>query len=586
MRVALVRGGGAFALTASLFCGWVVAPVRAQSVRLATDIRGLSGDLLSNARLALTTSRIASEDLSPLQARRAFARGAEEIALALQPFGYYQPRVESRLEDQGSSWTAHFSVDPGPVVVLDSVRVAITGPGASDTMLAGAVDSFPLAPGDTLQHAPYDLFKLRTHSQALEAGYLDAKWSTHAISVNRETSRAGIDLSFETGPLYHFGPTTLDQGWVDERLLIGLMPYKQGDPFRFSKLLALQNTLSASPYFSSIEVRPRKDSTGSVEVPVDVTLVPARPRRFEFGAGYGTDTGIRGKARVEFRRLNHAGHFGEIDIQASEVESSLGVQYKIPTFYPRSMLFTIYGGFGRLTPDWAESWRATAGVSMSRLHWGWREVIALAYEHEDFTVADVDGVTNLLIPSIAFNRTWSRGGSTPRSGTRFRVEARGAGLLSSETFGTLLGEARRIQPLTARSRLLMRVEAARTFTKDVTRLPPSHRFVTGGDQSIRGFAFESLGPRNADSALVGGDALLVASVEADMTVWRTFGVAAFFDLGNAYGEGFTGGGGIEHGTGVGLRWRSPIGPLRFDFAFATSQPGTPFRIHFSIGPDL
>jgi translocation and assembly module TamA len=252
------------------------------------------------------------------------------------------------------------------------------------------------------------------------------------------------------------------------------------------------------------------------------------------------------------------------------------------------MLYTLYGGFGRLSPDWAESWRSTVGASRSRLHWGWREVISLAYEHENFTVAGVDGVTNLLIPSVAYNRTWSTGGSTPRSGTRFRVEARGAleNVLSSVTFGTLLAEARRIQPLTARSRLLMRVEAARTFTEDVTSLPPSHRFVTGGDQSIRGYAFESLGPRNADSALVGGDALLTASVEADMTVWRTFGVAAFFDLGNAYGDGFTGGGGIEHGTGVGLRWRSPIGPLRIDFAFATSQPGTPFRIHFSIGPDL
>ena len=563
-------------------------PAAAQNVRLKTDITGITGEPLANARLLLSANRLADEAISPLQARRLFARGGEEIALALQPFGFYLAKVDSKLDEQSEAWTAHYVVTPGPAITLDSVDVRVEGAGAEDTTIIAALKAFPLTRGDTLLHAPYDLFKLTTASTALEAGYLDAEWATHDIAVNRETSQATIRLVMKTGPLYRFGKTTLHQDWVDERLLLGQIPYKEGDPFRFSKLLALQTTMTSVPYFSSAEITPDREHADGTSVPVDVILTPSRPRRFEFGAGYGTDTGPRGKARVEFRRFNRAGHFGDIDLQVSQVESSLGVQYKIPTYYPHTELFTIYGGFGRLSPDWSESWRSTLGVSVSRLHWGWREILSLAFEHENFTVADQDGSSNLLIPGFSINRTWSAGGSTPRRGVKLRAGASGAldGALSTATFGTLVGEARYIRPLTARSRVLLRLEGGKTFTSDINELPPSHRFVTGGDGTIRGFPFQSLGPRNADSALVGGSSMLLGSLEADHIVWRTVGVAAFFDFGNAWGEADIESDGIEHGTGAGLRWQSPIGPLRLDFAFATSRPGTPFRIHFSIGPDL
>ncbi len=563
-------------------------PTAAQNVRLKTDITGLKGAPLANARLLLSATTLADEAISPLQARRLFARGSEEIALALQPFGFYRATVESKLDENGEEWTAHYTVQPGPAVIIDSVDVRVEGDGAEDSTIVAALKTFPLTPGDTLLHAPYDLFKLTTASTALEAGYLDAKWTTHEISVNRESSRATIRAVMETGPLYRFGKTTLRQDWVNERLLLGQIPYKEGDPFRFSKLLALQTAMTSVPYFSSVEIQPDREHADGTSVPVNVTLTPSRPRRYEVGAGYGTDTGLRGKARVEFRRLNRAGHFGEIDLQVSQVESSLGVQYKIPTYYPHTELFTLYGGFGRLTPDWSTSWRSTLGVSVSRLHRGWREILSLAFEHESFTVADQDGSSNLLIPGFTINRTWSTGGSTPRRGVKLRAGVSGAlnGALSTATFATLDGEARYIRPLTNRSRVLLRLEGGKTFTSSIAQLPPSHRFVTGGDGTIRGFAFQSLGPRNADSALVGGSSMLVGSLEADMLVWRTVGLAAFFDFGNAYGETAIKSARIEHGTGVGLRWQSPIGPLRLDFAFATSRPGAPFRIHFSIGPDL
>jgi translocation and assembly module TamA len=577
-----------FGVLLLVLAGALPLPVAAQNVRLKTAITGLEGAPLANARLLLSANTLADEPISPGQARRLFARGGEEIALALQPFGFYRATVDSKLEDQGGEWTAHYAVDPGPAVTIDSVEVRVEGDGAEDSTIVAALETFPLAAGDTLVHAPYDLFKLTTASTALEAGYLDAKWRTHEIAVNRETSRATIRAVLETGPLYRFGKTTLHQDWVNERLLLGHIPYKEGDPFRFSKLIALQTELTSVPYFSGVEVLPDRERADGTSVPVDATLTPSRPRHYEIGVGYGTDTGFRGKARAEFRRLNRAGHFADIDLQVSEIESSLGVQYKIPTYYPHTELFTIYGGFGHLTPDWSTSWRSTLGVSMSRLRWGWREIISLAFEHEDFTVADQDGFSKLLIPGITFNRTWSAGGSTPRRGVKLRAGASGAfdGPLSSATFATLDGAARTIRPLTTRSRVLLRLEGGKTFTSDITQMPPSHRFVTGGDGTIRGFAFQSLGPRNADSALVGGSSMVIGSVEADMIVWRTLGVAAFFDFGNAYGEAAIPSEGIEHGTGLGLRWQSPIGPLRLDFAFATSQPGTPFRVHFSIGPDL
>jgi translocation and assembly module TamA len=141
-----------------------------------------------------------------------------------------------------------------------------------------------------------------------------------------------------------------------------------------------------------------------------------------------------------------------------------------------------------------------------------------------------------------------------------------------------------------RFRFITRGQLGDTQTNDFHALPPTIRFFAGGDQSVRGFAYQQLGDKDAAGHVIGGKELATGSVEVDYTYlerWKfldKWGVAAFFDTGNAASS--LSSASLERGTGVGLRWVSPIGPIRLDAAWAVSQPGHPLRIHFTVGPDL
>ena len=124
----------------------------------------------------------------------------------------------------------------------------------------------------------------------------------------------------------------------------------------------------------------------------------------------------------------------------------------------------------------------------------------------------------------------------------------------------------------------------RTFSPDFRDLPATLRFFTGGDQTVRGFRYLELGPRDAAGESIGGRALIAGSLEVDYRFLERWAVAAFHDAGNAL-DSFSSLS-LERGIGGGLRWLSPIGLIRLDAAFAVSRPGSPLRIHFIIGPDL
>ncbi|HAI23845.1 MAG TPA: outer membrane protein assembly factor, partial [Alcanivorax sp.] len=118
---------------------------------------------------------------------------------------------------------------------------------------------------------------------------------------------------------------------------------------------------------------------------------------------------------------------------------------------------------------------------------------------------------------------------------------------------------------------------------DVTELPASIRFFAGGDASVRGFAYESLGPLDNDGEVIGGRHLLVGSLEYDHPISEQWSLAVFTDAGNAFNnfDDYE----IRHSAGFGVRWRSPLGPIRVDFARGIEE-GREWRLHLSMGPDL
>ena len=137
--------------------------------------------------------------------------------------------------------------------------------------------------------------------------------------------------------------------------------------------------------------------------------------------------------------------------------------------------------------------------------------------------------------------------------------------------------------LGSRGRVILRGEAGVTIASEVTVLPASIRFFAGGDQSVRGYDYKELGPVDENGEVIGGRYLLVGSIEYDHRITDDWSVAAFLDAGNAFDDFDEP---LEQGAGFGVRWRSPVGPVRLDIANAISKPGNHWRVHFTIGPDL
>lgn len=219
---------------------------------------------------------------------------------------------------------------------------------------------------------------------------------------------------------------------------------------------------------------------------------------------------------------------------------------------------------------------------------GWIRTLFLDLRLEDYTAGTLDdGYSKLLTPGISFTFIEEDFPPRPLIGHRSTALTRGAveGLISDTSFLQVYGNTKWVFKLWPGGRLLPRAEAGFTMIDELDTLPASVRFFAGGDTSVRGYAYNSLGPTDPLGAVVGGENLLVGSVEIDQLIADNWALAAFIDSGNAYNElaDFD----TATGVGAGIRWISPLGPIRFDVAIPLEQGAADdYRIHITLGPDL
>lgn len=564
--------------------------VAADTVRV--EVEGVDDDLRDNVRrhLSLVEAR-GDDDLDEGRIRRLHRRAEEEIGEALAPFGYYRPTVRSSLEREdpaSTSWTATYRVDPGPPLRVSELDVRVAGEGSGDAGFEALVRSFPLSEGDVLDQVAYEEGKEAFAEHAAESGYLDAAFDAAEIRIDRAAYTSEVELVFDTGPRFRFGPVTFHQDFLNPDLLRGYVTFERGEPFDLDELLKLQNALSDSPYFARVEVLPDREAAEGAEMPVRVDLTPSARQKWTTGVGYGTDTGPRGRVGLEVRRVNRRGHRARGDVLGSGIEKSLAATYEVPGAYPRTDVVTYSLGYRDLDTDTSDSETGLLGVGLTRSRGDWREGYSLTFQREDFTVGLDSGISDLLIPQTSWALTHADDRIFPSHGRNVDLLLRGAaeGLLSDSTFLQARAAAKYVRTLVPDVRLLGRATVGYIQTDDFRSLPPSIRFFAGGDQSVRGYAYQELGPTDEEGNVIGGEALVLASIEADWLFYERFGrwgLAAFFDTGNALDELS---GDLESGAGAGLRWLSPIGLVRADAAWAVTEPGTPVRFHLSIGPDL
>jgi translocation and assembly module TamA len=553
------------------------------SAELRVSVEGLRGAELENVEARLGIRAYAEEGGSDdAQIRRLHRQSGDEIREALAAFGYYSPDIRPSLQADGGHWRARYEIDPGPPTLLERVRIELEGEGREFPALVAALRSTRLREGARLLHADYESTKLALARAAYDNGYLDAGFTRQELRVDPLRRRAEAWLQFDTGPRWYFGEVRVEQEQLDAAFVARYVPIRPGEPFEPRQLLAAQFALADLGYFASVDVQPRRDLAAEQRIPVVIATTPRPGQRYDAGVGYGTDTGARLTLGAEFRRLTGTGHRLRSDLRVSEVKNSIGLDYRVPLGTRAGESLGFAAGYTDEKVGDGGSRRFDFAVSLSRTPGDWQRQLYVKHQYEEsFVPATGTDSTKLLLPGVAVSRGELDDPIHARLGWSLFLDLHGGHEAVVSDVSFLQGRAllRGVLPVGARARLLGRAEWGASLVDEFRDLPVSQRFFAGGDQSVRGYPYQSLGPRDATGTVIGGEYLTTYSGEFEYRVWEEWGAAVFLDLGNA---GDDPGPGLYRGVGVGVRYRAPIGTVQVDLAHPLDGDERGVRPHLGI----
>ena len=569
------------------FCvaAFVLLFLAAPAAIAEVSVAGLENDAKKNVQLMLSLTKEQCP-ASKWKIRGLFGKADEEIFQALRALGYYHPVIKKSLAFNAECWQADFAVDSGPQTIIDGITITLTGDAHDDPALQKLRTELMAANGKPLRHDYYEKMKSRLQSLAMERGYLTAAFSEKQLLIDKANNQAQIKLAFNTGKRRVFGEVTIEQDVLNPEFVRKFISIKSGDFYSGEQLAKTHAALSKSGYFDSIDIHPDVDHSQQNQVPVIVKLSPNKIHHYGVGIGFDTDIGPLVNAAYNNRRVNRRGHFITANLDIAPVLSTADAEYSVPLDNPVSDFFSFGGGFKREDTDTYKSLSAKLSTRLKHaFDSGWKQTLFIDSLYEDFTIGATSTQVLLLVPGGSWLRSVADSTMRPTRGYRLELNLAGSykNPVSEVSFGQGSVSAVWTHPLPWRGRFIARAEQGATLVDQFDKLPTSYRFFAGGMNSVRGYAYKDLGPRDNQGNVIGGKFLSVVSAEYEHYLFDNWGVAAFIDGGNAYNPDNIR---IKTGAGLGLRWYSPIGPVRVDFALPLSESDSSFQIHFAAGTRL
>ena len=552
-------------------------------------VEGVEGEALKNVRAALTLpSGLVQEGVVNRLLLDIFRRRTpEKVREALEPLGYFQAqaRVETEKSAEGQE-ILRVTVVPGAPVKVSKVDIKLLGPGEKERALRDLAASFPLKVGDVLHQGKYERARDELRSKALDLGYLGVKYTNHVIRVHRGELRAEIELVLETGPQYRYGEVTFEGAPTYPRAFLErFLDFTPGELYTFEKTYQSQLNLINSDRFSSVSVEAKVEEARDFFVPVKIKLVPSPPKRLRPGVGYATDTGARFSLNYQELNAFHRGHEFNADLNIAERRQAISAIYAFPSPGHIENRTNLKSGLQQERLDAYDTLLFTVEAERAR-SFGMGRVgsVYLQFRQENFSEAGQEGKSSLFLPGLRFTQRQVDDILRPRKGFRYYLELRGSTeFLGAETkFAQALANADFLYPLPHGFSLIPRIQLGTTWQDNpVTDLPPTLRFYAGGDRSVRGYTYQSLGPKDAAGNVIGGKNLIVGSLEVEYALAKNWGVVVFYDVGNAFNS--TGDLRLAQGAGVGLRYYTVAGPIRVDVARQINVDDPKFQLHVSLG---
>ena len=552
-------------------------------------ITGAPKDLRENIQLSVGNPPPSEEDERAL--RRYVRALPEQSSIALAALGYYAAEVDVKTRTAGKDTEVVISVIPNDPVRVDVVTISILGSAKLDSDFMSVLGRIPLRKNGVFLSDEYETTKSILIDKAQDLGYFDFQLIEKSVRVSREQLTAEIKLIANSGQRYEFGDINFAENTFSDDFLRRWAPFEKGDPYSSGLVGEMTQNLQASGYFNSVRVIPELDNRSARTIPVNVELSRKDKNQVAVGVGYSTDTKLRTTLSWGRPVINRRGHSAETELGLSRDRQTFSIRYQIPRdTQPLHNYWGIdYGLKNDIEDSDTRSFLSTLNLQrVRRTKSQWIEAFFIRWERETFTVGGEEDRTDLVLPGFSYSRTRTRGEPfvTWGQSTNFQVEAGSSRLLSSIDLLKFSGSFKYLREVADRNTLIAAFQYGALYSDDFDRVPTSQRFFTGGDNSIRGFGFRDISPRNPEGNTVGGRFLEVASLEYNYRFRDRWSGALFIDAGRAFNNFDTS---YSVGSGFGLRWQSPVGPFRIDIATpinGNDNDTDSVRVHLSLGAEL
>ena len=510
----------------------------------------------------------------------------DNVKTMLKTKGYFNGSVN--VQDNGSSYTV--AVNPGPRTKIDNVSVAILGDILSDDNLAEyyqkAMLNWQQPVGEYFDQDGWSGSKTSVLSAVTRKKYPLAKLSNTQATVNPNNNTADLNVIVESNRPIYFGDFEITgTRRYPENVVAGLARFKPGAPYDLDLLLDFQQALEQNGHYSGASVQADFDRLQGDRVPVKVNVTEVKRHKLETGIRYDSEYGLGGRIGYDYYNLFNKGYIGSVVWDMDKYETTLAAGISQPR-NSEGKYWTTNTSYNRSTTQNLEKRALTSGIWRVRDRNGIESRLGIEFITEDRKVPDTNydlGRSHATMLTASWKRQNIETELRPENGYYLdgKIGATLGNFLSSTTMARATARAGYFYTPENKKlgTFIVRGQAGYVYAREGENVPSSLMFRTGGASSIRGYELDSIGLEGPNNSVLPDRALLVGSLEYQFPITKSVSGAVFHDVGDAAGNFKRMS--MKHGTGLGVRWFSPVAPFSFDVAYGHQDKK--IRWHISLG---
>ena len=510
----------------------------------------------------------------------------DNVKTMLKTKGYFNGSVN--VQDNGSSYTV--AVNPGPRTKIDNVSVAILGDILSDNNLAEyyqkAMANWQQPVGENFDQEGWSSSKTSVLSAVTRKKYPLAKLSNSQATVNPNNNTADLNVTVESNRPIYFGDFEITgTRRYPENVVAGLARFKPGAPYDLDLLLDFQQALEQNGHYSGASVQADFDRLQGDRVPVKVNVTEVKRHKLETGIRYDSEYGLGGRIGYDYYNLFNKGYIGSVVWDMDKYETTLAAGISQPR-NSEGKYWTTNTSYNRSTTQNLEKRALTSGIWRVRDRNGIESRLGIEFITEDRKVPDTNydlGRSHATMLTASWKRQNIETELRPENGYYLdgKIGATLGNFLSSTTMARATARAGYFYTPENKKlgTFIVRGQAGYVYAREGEDVPSSLMFRTGGASSVRGYELDSIGLAGPNNSVLPDRALLVGSLEYQFPITKSVSGAVFHDVGDAAGNFKRMS--MKHGTGLGVRWFSPVAPFSFDVAYGHQDKK--IRWHISLG---